>query len=422
MNTRVMMLVLVFLSFVSFICVSALYACPKCGSMDVPYPLSTGDHCGNPKYRVYCNNGSLEFLSAVGFYYKILSINPCAYKFIIRPPLIQENTCQSSDLSLGGLWLDENSPFNISTRNTVMLLNCSENILLSPLNCSSNSLCRQFEEKVMEGKGCRNTLCCTYLKDASMTSHRIRIRVGGCSAYTSVVDIKPGDPASNSLLFLPLSCVSSILNMNTRVMMLVLVFLSFVSFICVSALYDCPKCGSMDVPYPLSTGDHCGNPKYRVYCNNGSLEFLSAVGFYYKILSINPCAYKFIIRPPLIQENTCQSSDLSLGGLWLDENSPFNISTHNTVMLLNCSENILLSPLNCSSNSLCRQFEEKVLEGKGCRNTLCCTYLKDASMTSHRIRIRVGGCSAYTSVLDIKPGDPVETSNYGVELQWLPTN
>ncbi|KAL7239542.1 hypothetical protein ACSBR2_005437 [Camellia fascicularis] len=106
----------------------------------------------------------------------------------------------------------------------------------------------------------------------------------------------------------------------------------------------------------------------------------------------------------------------------IDENSPFNISTHNTVMLLNCSENILLSPLNCSSNSLCRQFEERVVEGSGCRNTLCCTFLKDASMTSHRIRVRVGGCTAYTSVVDIKPGDPAEWWNFGVELQWLPPN
>ncbi|XP_059654403.1 wall-associated receptor kinase-like 20 [Cornus florida] len=203
--------------------------------------------------------------------------------------------------------------------------------------------------------------------------------------------------------------------------MFVMIFLSIISLICVSSLEACPKCGNMDVPYPLSTDESCGNPKYRVYCNNGNLEFLSATGFYYKILSTNPSAYKLIISPPSIQENTCQSSDLTLGGLSLDEESPFNISTRNTVMLLNCSKNILLSPLNCSSNSLCRLFEDKVVMGRGCKNTLCCTYLKDASMTSHRIRIRVGGCSAYTSIVDIKSESP-ESWNYGVELQWLPPN
>lgn len=140
-----------------------------------------------------------------------------------------------------------------------------------------------------------------------------------------------------------------------------------------SALEECPKCGSMSVPYPLSTGADCGNPKYRVYCNNGILEFSSADGFNYRILSIDPMAYKLTIKPPHIEENSCQSSDLSLGGLRLDENSPFNISSHNTVMLLNCSENILFSPLNCSSNSLCRQFEEKASEGSACKNTLCCS-------------------------------------------------
>lgn len=189
----------------------------------------------------------------------------------------------------------------------------------------------------------------------------------------------------------------------------------------VSTLEVCPKCGSMEVPHPLST-NNCGNPNYRVYCNNGTLAFMSADGFYYKIHSINPSAYKLIISPPLIQRNSCQSSDLAFGGLRLDENSPFNISSHNTVMLLNCSENILLSPLNCSSNSSCRQFEEKAAEGSGCRNTLCCSYLKDSSMTSHRIRVRVGGCTAYTSVVDIKSGQSAELWNYGIELQWLPPN
>lgn len=203
-------------------------------------------------------------------------------------------------------------------------------------------------------------------------------------------------------------------------MVFVILFL-LIPFTQVSTLEVCPKCGSMEVPYPLST-NNCGNPNYRVYCNNGSLEFMSADGFYYKILSINPSAYKLIISPPPILKNSCQSSDLAFGGLRLDENFPFNISSHNTVMLLNCSENILLSPLNCSSNSLCRQFEEKVVEGSGCRNTLCCTYLKDSSMTTHRIRVRVGGCTAYTSVVDIKSGQSAELWNYGIELQWLPPN
>ncbi|KAJ7973305.1 Wall-associated receptor kinase-like 20 [Quillaja saponaria] len=189
----------------------------------------------------------------------------------------------------------------------------------------------------------------------------------------------------------------------------------------VSALNTCPKCGSIEVPYPLSTSENCGDSRYKVYCKNGSLQFLSAKGFYYNILSINPSAYKLVISPPLIQKNTCYSSDLTLGGLLLDENLPFNISTRNTVMLLNCTDNILLSPLNCSLNSFCRQFENVEL-GNGCRGTLCCHYLKDSAMTSHMIRVRVGGCTAYTSVVNLKPGDPIDSWTYGIELQWLPSN
>lgn len=187
----------------------------------------------------------------------------------------------------------------------------------------------------------------------------------------------------------------------------------------VSGLEHCSKCGNMEVPYPLSTSDDCGDPKYRVYCNSGVLEFLSAEKSYYTILSINPSTSKLIISPPKVKGGSCYSSDLMVGGLRLDESSPFNISTHNTVFLLNCSNNVLLSPMNCSSNSLCRQFEEKIEEGWGCMNTLCCSFLKDASITSHRIRVRVGGCTAYTSVVDMKSEDST-TWNYGIELQWVP--
>ncbi|KAH1259262.1 Wall-associated receptor kinase-like 15 [Glycine max] len=86
------------------------------------------------------------YLSATGTYYKILRIEPSSNKLVISTPPILKNTCYSSDLFMGGLLLDESLPFNISTQNTVMLFNCSDNILQSPLSCSSNSICRQFLE------------------------------------------------------------------------------------------------------------------------------------------------------------------------------------------------------------------------------------------------------------------------------------
>lgn len=209
--------------------------------------------------------------------------------------------------------------------------------------------------------------------------------------------------------------------------MVALMFSMLIIFVStVSALINaCPKCGSVEVPYPFSTDGSCGDPRYKIYCNNTTniLEFPSAEGFHYKILSINTSTNKLIINPPTLQESTsCYSSDFPLQGLRLDDRSPFNISSHNTVMLLNCSDNLLLSPLNCSSSSLCRQFEDQMEEGRGCRGTLCCHYLKDSSMNSHFIRLRYGGCTAYTSVVDVQPSDPVDKWNYGIELQWLPPN
>lgn len=156
------------------------------------------------------------------------------------------------------------------------------------------------------------------------------------------------------------------------------------------------------------------------------LEFQSAEGFGYKVLSIDLAAQKLIIKPPdLVQDDDmCRTTDFSSEGLRLDENLPFNVSTRNTVILLNCSDNLLRSPLNCSSNSLCRVFEGKMLEGRNnaCKSRLCCHYLKDSHMTSHMIRVRVGGCTAYTSVVDIQPQDPADKWNYGIELQWMPPN
>jgi len=155
-----------------------LNSCPSCGNLPVPYPLSTGPSCGDPDYRLYCDNKVLELKSAKGRYYKVISIDPPSYSLVISPPSISPGSCISSDLTDGGLQIDDMSPFNISNRNTVLLFNCSQSLLLSPFNCSSNSVCRNFE-RVDEGIKYRKTLCCSFLKDSPSVSvsQRIRIRV-----------------------------------------------------------------------------------------------------------------------------------------------------------------------------------------------------------------------------------------------------
>ncbi|WJX85349.1 hypothetical protein P8452_67813 [Trifolium repens] len=90
----------------------------------------------------------------------------------------------------------------------------------------------------------------------------------------------------------------------------------------------------------------------------------------------------------------------------------------------NCGDFAVPYPLStsddCGDKSICRQFEEKVKEGNGCMRTLCCHYLKDSAMNSHKIRLRFGSCTAYTCLVDFKADDPIETWNYGIELQWIP--
>lgn len=184
-------------------------------------------------------------------------------------------------------------------------------------------------------------------------------------------------------------------------------------------LDPCPPCGNFSVPYPLSTSPNCGHPDYNLHCNNKVLEFKSVGGNYYKVLRIDPSSNRFIISPPSIDPYSCITSDLMHGGLQIDEKSSFNISNRNTVLLFNCSEDILLSPLNCSSESICRKFEG-INDGVSCRKTLCCSYLKDSPSMSHRIRIRVGVCTAYTSIVAINEDEEPFSWNFGIELQWLP--
>lgn len=111
------------------ICISP---CPPCGNLSVPYPLSTSPSCGDPRYKLYCKNKVLEFRSVGRNSYKVLSIDPASARFVISPPSIDPNSCISSDLLDGGLQIDEKSPFNISNRNTLLLFNCSDLLLLSP--------------------------------------------------------------------------------------------------------------------------------------------------------------------------------------------------------------------------------------------------------------------------------------------------
>lgn len=182
----------------------------------------------------------------------------------------------------------------------------------------------------------------------------------------------------------------------------------------------CPSCGNTTVPYPLSTSSTCGDQQYKVECNQteGKLSLNASSGSY-PILSISPNSQRLVVASPSIAPESCESTDLRGGGFVLDQSLPFNVTSSNTILLLNCSQELLSSPLNCTSKSLCNQFLVQDTEGEPCTNKLCCTFTAGGSSTSHKLGIAdAGGCTAYVSLPGLNPSLPVKQWSQGIELEW----
>ncbi|CAK9225269.1 unnamed protein product [Sphagnum troendelagicum] len=182
---------------------------------------------------------------------------------------------------------------------------------------------------------------------------------------------------------------------------------------------SCPSCGNMSVPYPLSTSavGACGRPEYRLNCTAAQqLELVTTTGSY-PILSIDAASRLIVVAPAELTGSSCVTPDLVNGGFELDPNLDFNLSSRNTVMLLNCTSVMLQSPLNCSATSPCRQFAETVAAANGCGNDLCCSF-ESGPTTAYKIPLSSQECSAYTSVIDLDPMLPPSEWSYGIEIQW----
>ncbi|XP_050212168.1 wall-associated receptor kinase-like 20 [Mercurialis annua] len=185
----------------------------------------------------------------------------------------------------------------------------------------------------------------------------------------------------------------------------------------------CPNCGNTSVPYPLSTASNCGDQSYKISCNAGELTF-NTVNNSYPIISIDQTNQRLIIQPADIVPNTCIASDYIHQGIQLNNSLPFNITSSNTVMLMNCSESILDQPLDCSNTSLCRSYGNSTIgrQESTCGDfPLCCTFKAGGSASAYRIRVReAGGCRAYKSFVNLDPGLPVDMwPAPGVEIQWM---
>ncbi|KAG9451920.1 hypothetical protein H6P81_004824 [Aristolochia fimbriata] len=161
--------------------------CPNCGANIIPYPLSTGTNCGDPAYRSFsCNTtiGELRFRALDGVSYPVTSINAENLTFIIQPRRI----CWPNEPKSRDFQLNSTQPFQITRRNTILLLSCSDHPSQSSIGCIASDVCTGY----MFGD---NALCftprscCSYAAgSSSVTLHSINISGPNCSAYTSFVN------------------------------------------------------------------------------------------------------------------------------------------------------------------------------------------------------------------------------------------
>ncbi|KAM1307361.1 hypothetical protein ACFX2H_009625 [Malus domestica] len=185
----------------------------------------------------------------------------------------------------------------------------------------------------------------------------------------------------------------------------------------------CQDCGHTPVPYPLSTSPDCGNQHYKVRCHAGSLWFDALNSSSYLITSINPLTRRLIIRPPGLANNvTCMSADFKSQGLILDGNLPFNITSSNTVIGMNCSYEMLTLSKNCSSNSLCHDYiKHNAMAASACGCfQICCLFKTGGFTNAYKIGVMKERCSAYESFvnLDSFSGPLNIWPESGVEMMW----
>ncbi|TKY47474.1 Wall-associated receptor kinase 20 [Spatholobus suberectus] len=136
--------------------------------------------------------------------------------------------------------------------------------------------------------------------------------------------------------------------------------------------------------------------------------------------AVDPKAQRFVIRPAALEPNTCVSTDKVHQGIQLNSTLPFNITSSNTIVYLNCTLTLLQSPLNCSAASACHSYINATASASACQTgPLCCTYRTGGSSNSYMIRVRDSGCSAYSSFVNLNPALPVNRwPQPGLEIQW----
>ncbi|XP_038691244.1 wall-associated receptor kinase-like 20 [Tripterygium wilfordii] len=195
-----------------------------------------------------------------------------------------------------------------------------------------------------------------------------------------------------------------------------------------SSLKTCPNCGSIEVPYPLSTNPNCGDPDYSLRCDSHShkLYFDALNGSSYLVLQIMASSQHMVVQTSPWLPGACITQDMPVSeGLWLNRTLPFNVTSSNTIFLFNCSPRLLVSPLNCTDSSLCHLYlessghvdDKRALE---CASSLrpCCTFVAGGMPSAYKIRLHSSGCRAFRSILHLDTDKPANQWEEGLEIQW----
>ncbi|KAK7285163.1 hypothetical protein RJT34_19924 [Clitoria ternatea] len=203
--------------------------------------------------------------------------------------------------------------------------------------------------------------------------------------------------------------------------LLLLLLLAAATTLHVLSATPCPPCGKTTVPFPLSTTPTCGDPSYKIRCINNTTLTFDTLNNSYPIETIDPKSQRLVIQPAPLVPNTCVSTDKIHEGIQLNSTLPFNITSSNTIVYLNCTLTLLMSPLNCTAASACNGYIKATASATVCQTApLCCTYRTGGSSNSYMIRVRDSGCSAYSSFVNLNPGLPVDRwPRPGLEIQWL---
>ncbi|KAL8149167.1 wall-associated receptor kinase-like 20 [Apium graveolens] len=185
----------------------------------------------------------------------------------------------------------------------------------------------------------------------------------------------------------------------------------------------CPNCGTTPVPYPLSTAPNCGDPNYKVRCEDSGTLLFDTLNNTYPIISTQPQNQRFVIKPANFVNNnsTCVTSDITSEGVQLNASLPFNVTSSNTILYFNCTPLLLRSPLNCTASSLCHSYINESIDASVCGNSnLCCTFRAGGSTNSYSIRVRESGCRAYRSFVNLDYSLPVNKwPAPGLEIQYV---